>query len=344
MNEAGRQAADDRTRAGESAAAPPLALLVVPPVLPLVGAIAITQAVPGLGEAPLALTGGFLEAPHKQLVHWGDLLTYGAVALLLHLTLCLCAIGALASWILRLAGKQRSLALRALGLALLLVLGLILVSYVWDDDLALILISFKSVCELLVQAELGTGLVDRCFGADNESPLTLLAWLPTFAGMATVVFAIAVAASLVVPPGESDEAAWRAAFQQRSQRLQHLLYGLSAVLVTSTLSIVLFAALPVSLIADETSRAAAASYARGLGAFWGVVFTMTLIAAVLPAALLLFRLAKRHRAILGGAEDYEDWLHSQIYPSARRQLGNAAILLAPLIAGPAGGLLEKAFG
>lgn len=317
--------------------------LVVPPMLPLVCALAFAAAMPGLADPPGDFSASLLPEAERRLVHLGNLLTYGAVGLL-HVALCLTAVVVFMIRILRLPAAQRDPALATLALGVVILVAFVLYSYAEADRLSLIRLSFKSICELMLQADLGTALVERCYGADNESALSAMSWIPTFLGMAAVATAVGLAAGLAAPIDGEDEASWRRAFEQRSKQLQTLLYALSAVLVTSTLAIVLFASLPVGLLAEGGGRNAVASFAHGLGAFWGVVFTLTLIGAVLPAAVQLYVTVRRHQSSEVASDEFQAWLREHVYVSTRKQLGNAALLLAPLIAGPAGGLLEKAFG
>ena len=317
------------------------AALILPVALPLLAAIGVAEMAPGLGVLPKNIGLTFVADPLKHLVHRGDLLTYGAVGLL-HMALCLAAIWAIWRWITQLKEDERKRAGTALQGGLVFGVVLVVVIYIWTDELALIQVTFKAVCELLKDANLGTSLVRTCTAEGITAPLTLLAWVPTFAGMLTVAFALALTAGLAGEiPDSEDERTWRGTLERRSKRLQKLLYLLSAVLVTSTLCMVQFTALPVKLVAGKEPQAAIAAFAQGLGAFWGVVFALTLIACIMPAGLLLHREAQGHSS---GSEDFSDWLREHVYGTAGKQIGNVLVLLAPLLAGPVGGLVGNFFG
>jgi hypothetical protein len=140
---------------------------------------------------------------------------------------------------------------------------------------------------------------------------------------------------------QSSETAWRTAFAARARTLQRGFYVLSTVLITSTVTIMLFLGLPSALVADEATGLAVTSFARGMTVFWGTVFTLTLFAIFAPSAYHLLRMAKRHEMASDAPAEVSAWLHEEIYVSIPRQLGNLAALLAPLLVGPVGSVLEK---
>ena len=125
--------------------------------------------------------------------------------------------------------------------------------------------------------------------------------------------------------------------------LQQSFYLLSAVLVTSTISIMLFFRLPVALAGgDGPARMALDAYAQGLTAFWGTVFTLTLFATFAPAALLLRRSAHRYRDRLNAPQEFQAWLTDHVPVTLEKQIRNLAATLAPLIIGLLGNFLQAA--
>ena len=78
--------------------------------------------------------------------------------------------------------------------------------------------------------------------------------------------------------------------------------------------------------------------------FWGAIFTLTLLATFAPSGYVLVRIAQRHEGTVKAPGEFRKWLREQIYISAPKQLRNVAALLAPLVVGPLGNLLEKAAG
>ena len=313
------------------------------PVLPLLAAMTIMQVMPGtLLQLPALTSNDILADPDLRLVHMGDLLAYSAVAFL-HSVVCLGAIVTLVAWLRGLPKAVRSRAKTLIGIQLVILLVLVVAVYLLAADLALVRVAFRNVCVLLSQAPLGTGIAEGCEVAGVLSPLVYLAWLPTFAGMGIVIVASSLMAAATAPLGD-DEETWKAGFALRSRLLQRGLYLLSTVLVTSLLTFVLFAHLPVGLVAEETSQAALTNYAGGLSAFMGVLFTLTLVATVAAPGILLFREARLLESRAENPVALHDWLQAEIFVSTRKQLINAAVMLAPLLAGPVGSLLEKAAG
>src|SRR6185503_2225296 len=118
-------------------------------------------------------------------------------------------------------------------------------------------------------------------------------------GMAAVAVASAFAyASAWVSPSSADTgdrrtSAWRETLEGRVKALQHSVYLLSAVLVSSTITITHFAHLPVGLLTSKEgafSLATAASrYATGLSTLWGALFSITLVATFAAPALRVFK-------------------------------------------------------
>ena len=300
-----------------------------------------------------ALPGDFIAEPARSYVHLGDILTYGALSAV-HSLLCLGVIAAFAAWIARLPAGQRRGALVFLAIGVALIGVYVAVLLVAADRTVLVQLGYKAVCQLLAAAELPTRLVGtgQCFEAGHISALTWLAWVPTFAGMATVAVAAAYAygAARGLPPlADNDESLWRAALDRRVKALQRGVYLLSAVLVSSTITITVFARLPTALLTagDPPALADAVSaYAAGLGTFWGALFSATLAAAFLAPALGLVARAYGGSRPAGVAPsaDLAAWLHDHLFQSLKRQLATAFSLLAPLLVGPLSSLISGVSG
>ena len=73
-----------------------------------------------------------------------------------------------------------------------------------------------------------------------------------------------------------------------------MFYVVSLVLVTSTISIMLFLQLPLALAADEETKLAVTGHAQGMTVFWGTVFTLTLVMMFAPSAFLLLKTARQY--------------------------------------------------
>lgn len=292
----------------------------------------------------------FIAEPQRSYVHLGDMLSYHALAAF-HSLLCLGVIATFALWTLRLPGARRrgALVFLAVMLALIVALGFYLKEAA--NEVILVQLGYKAVCQLLDAAALPTDLVRRgaCFSA-GISHLTWLAWVPTFSGIGATAFAAAFAYGAVrgLPARDTagEEAAWRAALDTRVQALQKAVYLLSAVLVSSTVTITLFAHLPVGLLpAGPGSLAAAvATYATGLSTFWGALFSLTLVATFAVPALRLLNHAYGRESRARHSDELRDWLQAHVFQSLKRQLATVFSLLAPLMVGPLSSLLSSVAG
>ncbi len=149
------------------------------------------------------------------------------------------------------------------------------------------------------------------------------------------------------PRGDAeDEGQWRAALDARVQALQKAVYLLSAVLVSSTVTITLFAHLPVGLLPGGSGSLAAAvsTYATGLSTFWGALFSITLVATFAMPALSLLGAAYGRESQARDSDDLRDWLQAHVFQSIRRQFATVFSLLAPLLVGPLSSLLSSVSG
>ena len=167
-------------------------------------------------------------------------------------------------------------------------------------------------------------------------------------GAVAIAAAFAYANASGLPSShDKEDPAWRETFDRRVKALQRGIYLLSAVLVSSTVTITLFAHLPSGLVADgeEMKLATAVSkYATGLSTFWGALFSITLIATfAVPALRLLGAAYGGEGAGLESAE-LSRWLHEHVFQSIRRQLATVLSLLAPLLVGPLSSLLSGVAG
>jgi hypothetical protein len=322
------------------------------PMLPLLLAIVLLAPLIEPGAQLKFLREGltFIDEPLRSYVHLGDMLSYHALAAF-HSLLCLGVVATFTLWIFRLPGPRRQGALIFLAVVLALIVALGLYLKAAANEVILVQLGYKAVCQLLDAAALPTQLVPagQCFSA-GISHLTWLAWVPTFSGIGAVAFAGAFAYGSMrgLPPRGSadDETVWRAALDARVQALQKAVYLLSAVLVSSTVTITLFAHLPVGLLpAGSGSLAAAVSkYATGLSTFWGALFSITLVATFAMPALRLLGAAYGRESKARDSDDLRDWLQEHVFQSLRRQLATVFSLLAPLLVGPLSSLLASVSG
>ncbi len=293
----------------------------------------------------------FIAQPQRNYVHLGDMLSYLALCIF-HMLLCGAVIAALVLWLSRLPRRQTQAGLVYLAAILLLGSAVIFFFHKQADNQALIQLGYKAVCQVIAEAKLPTELVKdgKCFAGDTITRLTALAWVPAFIGMAAVGFgsAYAYATERDLPAeGTKGDPAWREALDQRIKALQRTVYLLSAVLVSSTITITLFAHLPVGLLADSPDSAPAAAlskYATGLSTFWGALFSITLVATFAVPALRLLEEAYGAAEKDEAGTDLRTWLQEHVFQSLKRQLATVFSLLAPLLVGPLSSLLSSVSG
>lgn len=332
-------------------------LVILPPLPLMLAALLVSSLIdPGDQLAFLALEASqFVDTPQRYFIHLGDMLTYYALASI-HSILCLAVIVCFLRMMRDLPPQQRWNAIAFFLGSAVLIVGLVLYFKAYANDVVLVQLGYKAICLAIQSAELPTALVENCFEEGDISTLTLLAWIPTFSGMGAVIFAAAFAygnAGALPALGHPD---WRSVVAQRTKAMQRSVYALSAVLVSSTITITLFAQLPAGLLKDQKVMGAALSdYALGLSTFWGALFSLTLVATFAVPAFLLLRQAYQGQASGAQADggqagtraaedDLRSWLHDHVFVSIKKQLTTVASLLAPLLVGPLGSLLSSITG
>jgi hypothetical protein len=156
------------------------------------------------------------------------------------------------------------------------------------------------------------------------------------------VVALLAACSTLAPPmngHRSDPEFW--ALQMK--RLKEVLTAASAILVAGVLHMGAWLRWPAALIADKDAHEAVLGTALAITLFWGVTFTLMLVSAYLPAAILL---AKRAEALLldrsstAGSPEPEQWLKDHgLFLSLQDHFPQFGFILAPLLASPLSSLL-----
>lgn len=324
------------------------------PLLPLVMATLLLAPLldPGAEIAFLTVEADdFVARPLRDFIHLGDMLSYHALAAF-HTLLCLAVVVTFVLWTLRLPERQRRAALVFLAAAFVLLVVLVFYFKAEANRVVLVQLGYKAICQLIAAADLPTALVaaGQCFKEGDISHLTWLAWVPTFSGIGATAFAAAYAYGIArdLPKHDAEnEATWQATLDRRMKALQRSIYLLSAVLVSSTVTITLFAHLPSGLLVDSRELALASAvskYASGLSTFWGALFSITLMATFAVPALRL--LGSAYGAEGRGADSpaLRRWLHEHVFQSIRRQFATVLSLLAPLLVGPVSSLLSSVAG
>jgi hypothetical protein len=201
----------------------------------------------------------------------------------------------------------------------------------------------------------------------GPTPLALATTLPTLFGVVAVAMTSAAAnaqfrfleAELKAePPSPEPDGATPRRPSERvcavHDRAKRCLYALAVVLVTSTVAASLYFHLPSQLpLASgfEKSPEAAfvarmADFGAELSLLWGMVFSLTLAAAV---GLPLFLIQARLRVALeepplsqASKEERDVIVSSGVLAGGREQVKLLTTLLAPLIAGPVANLVQSA--
>jgi hypothetical protein len=114
--------------------------------------------------------------------------------------------------------------------------------------------------------------------------------------MIVPVVALLAACSTLAPPisGLSPDPKF---YASQMKRLKEVLTAASAILVSGILHMGAWLRWPAALVADRAGQEAVLGTALAITLFWGVTFTLMLVATYLLAALIL---AKRAEALLLG--------------------------------------------
>ncbi|MEE8302328.1 MAG: hypothetical protein V3S24_07820 [Candidatus Tectomicrobia bacterium] len=310
--------------------------LILPPLVMFVVPTGIIQFMITPGWSPHDFAASFAEGSDVLAGHISHRMVYAAMAYF-HVAVCLCA--TLFFWD-QLRGFPQFLRHRAYAFMISEAVFFLGIWLFWrGPEVALYRLSYLNIKELLLRTEAGaditTGLVTK---------LSMFATVPQGFGVVAVIVAVGVAGSVAGNLSEARESEWRQRFAVRVHTLQRCFLGLSAVLVTSTLTMMLFFQFPAELAADSNTKMVLSHYARGLTVFWGMVYTLTLIATFAPAAVFLRNTLRRQQQGVGSPEEFREWVAQKVLVSPQRVLGNLAALLAPVLAGLLGTLLKSLAG
>jgi hypothetical protein len=283
--------------------------------------------------------------------HLNHRIVYAAM-IFFHVTLCLCLI--VLFWD-RLRDFAGSLRRRAYVLMLIEAsLFLAILRFYWRST-DLYTLSYINIRELLAKTcvlddvlapcvpDCVVDGVTRCVPDLDSVPtkLSMFVYIPQIFSIAALTVALAVAASVIGNLEQLKAQDWQKRFDDGVKSLQFCFFGLSAVLVTSTIAATLFFQFPASLTAADNPAAAALSeYARTLTVYWGTVYTLTLIATFAPAALILRGLVRRYEQGAESSAEFKRWLTDKALVSPIRLITNFLAMLAPMLFGAAGSLMK----
>ena len=314
------------------------------PVLPLLFAVLLLQYLGMPAGTDALVPGTMAQGGAAALRHAGDRMAYG-VAVAIHTGVCLGVI--IFYWIVlrRVATADRPPVLVAVAVMAAAVLAaLVLLSQI-EPPLDVYRFTYF-VFDSLLRA---SGLARDLTGSGppgSFSPLAVAVLYPSTLGILSVVLAAGIACAVLRRIGPPHGDGWAADFRGNIRVLYRCFYALSAVLVTSTATALLFFQLPVGVIdADNAEFATAVSgYAARVATFWGGIYTLTLFAVYAAPLAILYERARRHVDDHGGGLDLMDWLHEHGFDSSiRENLKNLVVVLAPLLVGPLGEI-SRAFG
>lgn len=291
----------------------------------------------------------YIDQSVKTLTHLSGLFTYLSITSV-HVIVCLIVIG---FFFYQTHQLPKALIARTYIYMAITTVMLIIFAYfihLHADNMMLTQLGYKLICVLLGMADLQTSIVwqDSGVGSTAEAcfrpEITKLFWLANTPVMLGVLAMISAGAFSTVMASESipsvDEQ-WRLHFLTRVKILQKSFYLLSLVLVTSTVTILLFTSLPLDLLADSTTKSAFNKYINGITSFWGGLFTATLFATFMPAVFLFIRHTLNHKKGLRTPSDLGVWLHESVFVSIKKQTVNVLMVTAPMLVSPLGNLLQK---
>jgi hypothetical protein len=160
--------------------------------------------------------------------------------------------------------------------------------------------------------------------------------------MIVPVVALLAACSTLAPPisGLSPDPKF---YASQMKRLKEVLTAASAILVSGILHMGAWLRWPAALVADRAGQEAVLGTALAITLFWGVTFTLMLVATYLPAALLLARRAEvllLERSPAANEPEPDKWLKDHgLFLSLQDHFPQFGLILAPLLASPLSSLL-----
>lgn len=307
--------------------------LVVPPLMLFVLPTIISQFLFQSGGSLPDFVGSFSEGSDIAIRHMGERLIYIAMVYF-HVAVCITAVVIFWSQLRDASQRTRQ---HIFAIIVCELLFFLLLRIFWPrPGIVLYELSYLNIKGLLNQSK---AAADITIGATSK--LSVLVNVPQGFGAVATIVAFGVATALSVNLFQEPDAKWQQTFANHVARLHRCFIGLSAVLVTSTLNVMLFFQLPVELSADPKTKNALLDYARGLTFFWGRVYTLTLVAVFVPAVLILRSTLHRYEHGLATPAEFREWLTRQVFVSPRRTVESLIAMMAPIIAGVLGTFLKS---
>ena len=189
-------------------------------------------------------------------------------------------------------------------------------------------IGYRSICAVMVKAAIADHVLPETCVGGPPSNFAKMGLIPYTAG---ILAAAATSALVCVAHRTSDLATWAATLDQAFK-------ATAFVLVASTVAMMLFYHLPLSVVEDKDTQKLLSGFAQGMTLFWGIVFSLTLFAVFGPAQVML------QSAIGRGGETDQDLLKQIEDRSTYRQVKQVLTTLAPLLVGSSAGVIDMLTG
>ncbi len=152
-----------------------------------------------------------------------------------------------------------------------------------------------------------------------------------------------LAACSTLAPTISGQAPDPKFYASQMKRLKEVLTAASAILVSGILHMGAWLRWPAALVSDKAGQEAVLGTALAITLYWGVTFTLMLVATYLPAALLLARRAEAlllERPSKSAEPEPDQWLKDHgLFLSLQDHFPQFGLILAPLLASPLSSLL-----
>jgi len=314
------------------------------PTIPVLLAMVVLQ-IAGTPEGIERLFAAGLPDQATAAVHESAHRLYYTTAILIHVVVCVAASGYFAILLRGLAGEHFPKLLAIPALLFIGATGFILTIGLFLPDTPIYRLSYVVYVDFF-RATLATRDLVTPIAGLGARPIWVLVAISVFIGNLTAVLGASVIAGImhdIGAPGGSD---WAERFKRRVPTLYRCFYVLSAILVTSTLAGMVFYHLPSWLAglagAKDATALALTAFADGLTTLWGAIYTLTLFSIVAGPAGVLFARASTH--VSGDASiklSVGSWLNEHGISTALGQtIKNIAVVIAPLLVGPIGSLVQ----
>lgn len=227
------------------------------------------------------------------------------------------------------------------------VIALLFLATKADWAVVLYQVSYANIDLILRQSALALYLTGN--GPPGEmSRLAMAVLFPSALGIVSVVLGAGVTCTALRQVRTATKEDWAAAFGVNMRILFRCFYALSAVLVTSTVTALLFFRLPSGLVPVKPAfvdfTVALSTYTGSVATFWGAIYTLTLLAVFAAPVAILYVGARHHVETLDPKPELRDWLREHgLDTSVGQSLKNMVVVLAPLLVGPLGDITQ-AFG